>query len=138
MRFSEEDMIESLRAMESGENRLMASAGTSLGLLLSIPVYVLFYYMETILVVFLFIPGFLIGYGTRFLGRPYTLMPRALAGIAAFILHIIGVYFVGLPEMIYLLAFVNAGVAMYFSKIKLSRLDEAALFNQKRGKISVS
>jgi hypothetical protein len=121
--------------LQKNEKPMMTFVGALVGCLPATVIYVLFASMGGVLAFFLFIPGIVIGYFARFVGRPFNLKPRLLVGFLAFILHCFATYYIGFSPLIYILAPVCFAVAVTFSKVKLSRLQEFAIGQAEIGKI---
>lgn len=101
-----------------------ALAGFSAGLGL----FILFALAGATFVVTLFIPAFFVGFGAKFLGKPFEIKYKIIPGVLGMLIYVIGIYFVFTANEIYLaLTPVNFIIAYYFSKATLTRAEVRAV-----------
>lgn len=135
-RFSEEEIAAAYQILKTEQSPAGAVLGALLGVIPAAAVFGVFAWMGGTLSWLLFLPAGLIGFQSGYLGRTYEMKYRVIPAVIAVIIHAVGLLFIFQTHPIFLatlpLSFI---VAMYFSKRKLSNVQDTALWKVKNGVI---
>lgn len=136
MKYPKEEMETAYQQLVQREKPLYTFLGALAGLPPAAAFYLLLGTGGWVLIVMLLVPPAIIGLFARYIGSPFRLKPRVPVGIIAFVLHLVGCYFLGL-SLSYLLAPVAGIVAVTLSRVRLNDLEKFAIGHAELGNIKV-
>lgn len=113
----------------SRQSFLLTTVGSLAGLSVGFGVFIIFALLGGIPIVTLFFPAFTVGFGAKFIGKPFEFKYRVIPGIFGMLTFVIGLYFIFTTDLLFLaLTPINFLVSYYFSKTQLSKLEESAVW----------
>lgn len=138
MKYTEEELVDAYNDVYEKEKTITTILAGLIGVLPAAAAFVFFGLMGGILIWFIFIPAFFIGIFARFAGKPVRFIALLPLGVIAFLLHLLGCFFLGFSPPIYLLAPISAGIAMFTGKRKLTHIQRFAISRAELGKLNTN
>ena len=134
MKLSKEEVEEIYQQILARQSYTMTFIGALAGFSAGLGLFILFALAGATFVVTLFIPAFFVGFGAKFLGKPFEIKYKIIPGVLGMLIYVIGIYFVFTANEIYLaLTPVNFIIAYYFSKATLTKAEVRAVWQANLG-----